>query len=113
AIPTFTMGPKGMGPLVPEGAMPNLSEADLAELEQFEQSLAQASQEIDQYIATLSPEEQTQFYQSVQEMESMLENMSEDEFQQLMGEMFPGMIPEEMMGQPIPEATIPVEEEKI
>lgn len=68
--------------------MGNMSAAELNELEALEKELARAAQEIDQYVASLSPEEQEQFHQAVKEVESMLENMSEDEFNQMLNQMF-------------------------
>lgn len=87
-----------------------MSPAELAELEGLEKQLAQAAQEIDQYVASLPAEEQAQFHQAVKEVESMIENMSEEEFNQLIGEMFqeetPSIIP-----QPEPIPLTPVAEE--
>lgn len=68
--------------------MGNMNASELAELEALEKELARAAQEIDQYVASLSPEEQEQFHQAVKEVESMLENMSEDEFNQMLNQMF-------------------------
>src|SRR6266849_3388331 len=53
---------------------------------------------IEEYIGSLSPAEQAEFNKQVDEMSRMFENMSEDEFEKFLGEMFA----EEPMTEPNP-----------
>lgn len=57
-------------------------------MEDFEKELAEANRAIEEYVASLSPEEQAAFNQSVNDMAQMFENMSDDEFESFLGEMF-------------------------
>lgn len=55
------------------------------------ESLEEANRAIEEYVASLSPEEQADFNRQVEEMAQMfsdIENMSEDEFEKLLGEIF-------------------------
>jgi uncharacterized membrane protein YgcG len=62
--------------------MPNMN------MEDFEKELAEANKAIEEYVASLPPAEQAEFNKQVEEMSRMFENMSEDEFEQFLGEMF-------------------------
>ncbi len=68
----------------------DLSPQEMQELDQLEQELLEASQAIDEYVSTLSPEEQAEFNRAVEEVSEMIENMSEEELNQFLGEMFAG-----------------------
>jgi uncharacterized membrane protein YgcG len=57
-------------------------------MEDFEKELAEANRAIEEYVSSLSPEEQAAFNQSVADMTQMFENMSDQEFEQFLGEMF-------------------------
>ena len=90
-------------PVITGMMMPNM--------EDFEKELAEASQAIDEYVASLPPAEQAAFNQQVEEMSRMFENMSEDEFEQFLGEMFAD---EPMMMEPNPFDSIqPIPEENV
>ncbi len=54
----------------------------------FESELEEANKAIEEYIGSLSPEEQAEFNKQVDEMSQMFENMNEDEFEKFLGEMF-------------------------
>ncbi len=73
------------------GMMPNM--------EDFEKELLEANRAIEEYVASLSPEEQAAFNKQVEEFSQLFENMSEDEFEQFLGEMFAD---EPMMMEPNP-----------
>lgn len=73
--------------------MPNMN------MEDFERELAEANRAIEEYVASLSPEEQAAFNQSVADMTQMFESMSEDDFEKFLGEMFAD---EPMMMEPNP-----------
>lgn len=68
--------------IFPLGGMPggfdlnNFSEEDMANMEQ---ELMQVQKEIDDYVGSLSPQEQQEFFDTVQQVEEMMGNMSEDE----------------------------------
>jgi uncharacterized membrane protein YgcG len=83
-IPSITT--TGMG-------MPNMN------MDDFEKELAEANRAIEEYVASLPAEEQAEFNRQVEEMSRMFENMSEDEFEQFLGEMFAD---EPMMMEPNP-----------
>ncbi len=68
----------------------DLSPQEMQELEQFEQELLEASQAIDEYVSTLSSDEQAEFNRAVEEVSEMIEGMSEEELNQFLGEMFTG-----------------------
>jgi hypothetical protein len=72
----------------------------------FEKELEEANRAIEEYVASLSPEEQAAFNQQVEETARMFENMSEAEFEQFLGGMFGG---EEQMFAPAPVAFEPVQ----
>lgn len=73
--------------------MPNMN------MEDFERELAEANRAIEEYVASLPPAEQAEFNKQVEEFSRMFENMSEDEFEQFLGEMFAD---EPMMMEPNP-----------
>lgn len=91
-----------------------------AEEMQFEQGLMEASQAIDEYVSTLSPEEQAEFNSAVEEVSEMIEGMSEEEFSQFLSEMIAAeekdeeavLTPEEILTPPVWKE-IPVEEEPV
>lgn len=78
-------------PTITAGMMPNMQD--------FEKEFEEANKAIEEYVASLSPEEQAAFNQSVADMTQMFENMSEDEFEKFLGEMFAD---ESMMMEPNP-----------
>lgn len=57
-------------------------------MEDFEKELAEANRAIEEYVASLPPAEQEAFNKEVENMSRMFENMSEDEFEKFLGEMF-------------------------
>lgn len=57
-------------------------------MEDFEKELAEANRAIEEYVASLPPAEQEAFNREVENMSRMFENMSEDEFEKFLGEMF-------------------------
>jgi len=84
-------------------------EDDFASLEK---ELEETSQAIDEYVSTLSPEEQENFNQEVEKMTKMIENMSEDEFSEFLGEVFSEESPiEEEPVDEKEEETVEIEEE--
>jgi len=54
----------------------------------FESELEEANKAIEEYVASLPPAEQAEFNRQVEEMAQMFENMSEDDFEKFLGEMF-------------------------
>jgi len=90
------------------------------DLEKLEKELQETSKAIDEYVATLSPEEQTEFNKAVEEVTEMIEGMSEEEFSEFLGEAFGEELPleEEVEKEvtevereiPTPEPTITKEE---
>ena len=73
-----------------QGAMP--------QMQNFEAELAEANKAIEEYVASLPPAEQAEFNRQVEDMSRMFENMSEEEFEKFLGEMFT----EEQMMEPNP-----------
>ena len=67
-------------PAITAGMMPNM--------EDFEKELAEANKAIEEYVASLPPAEQAEFNRQVEEVSQMFENMSEEEFEKFLGEMF-------------------------
>lgn len=89
-VSIFSFVPLGMNAGM---MMPNMN------MEDFERELAEANRAIEEYVSSLSPEEQAAFNQSVADMTQMFENMSEDDFEKFLGEMFAD---EPMMMEPNP-----------
>jgi hypothetical protein len=58
------------------------------QMQDFERELEEANRAIEEYVSSLSPAEQAEFNRQVEEMSRMFENMSEDEFEKFLGEMF-------------------------
>lgn len=58
------------------------------QMQDFERELEEANRAIEEYVSSLSPAEQAEFNRQVDEMSRMFENMSEDEFEKFLGEMF-------------------------
>ncbi|HLC06903.1 MAG TPA: hypothetical protein VJJ26_01820 [Candidatus Babeliales bacterium] len=80
-------------------------------MEDFEKELAEANKAIEEYVASLPPAEQAAFNQQVEEMSQMFENMSEDEFEKFLGEMFAD---EPMMMEPNPfDIAQPIAQEEV
>jgi len=65
-------------------------------MQDMEKEMAEANRAIEEYVASLPPEEQAEFNRQVETMTQMFENMSDEEFEKLLGEMFN----EESMPQP-------------
>jgi len=61
---------------------------ELQDLEKLEKELQETSKAVDEYVATLSSEEQAEFNKAVEEVTEMIEDMSEEEFSQFLGEAF-------------------------
>jgi hypothetical protein len=68
-------------------------------MQSIQDELEEANRAIEEYVASLSPEEQEEFNRSVNEISQMFENMSEDEFESFLSEMFS----EEPLPEPSPE----------
>jgi hypothetical protein len=80
-------------------------------MQDFEKELAEANRAIEEYVSGLSPAEQADFNRAVDEMSQMFENMSEDEFEKFLGEMFTD---ESMMMEPSPfDAIQPIQQEEV
>lgn len=79
-------------------------------MEDFEKELAEANRAIEEYVASLPPAEQEEFNRQVEDMSRMFENMSEDEFEKFLGEMFAD---EPMMEQNPFEAVQPTPQEVV
>lgn len=60
----------------------------MSQMQDFERELEEANKAIEEYVASLPPAEQAEFNRQVEEMSRMFENMSEDEFENFLGEMF-------------------------
>jgi hypothetical protein len=58
------------------------------QMQDFERELEEANRAIEEYVSSLSPAEQAEFNRQVEEMSRMFENMSEDEFEKFLGDMF-------------------------
>lgn len=67
---------------------PSTSIAMMPNMDDFEKELAEANRAIEEYVASLPPAEQEAFNKQVEDMSRMFENMSEEEFEQFLGEMF-------------------------
>src|SRR6266404_4502099 len=83
-------------PIIIAAAAPN--KMNMSQMQDFERELEEANKAIEEYIGSLSPEEQAEFNKQVDEMSRMFENMNEDEFEKFLGEMFA----EEPMTEPNP-----------
>ena len=57
-------------------------------MQDFEKELAEANKVVEEWLSTLSPEEQDAFNQQVEDFSQMFENMSDEEFDKLLGDMF-------------------------
>lgn len=86
------------------------TETEMSEM-QLEKELMEASEAIDDYVKTLSPEEQAEFNRAVEEVSEMIEDMSEEEFNKFLSEMFAGEEETDKAAVLTPEE-IPVEEEE-
>jgi hypothetical protein len=83
-------------PAITAAAAPN--RMNMSQMQDFEKELEEANKAIEEWVSSLSPEEQADFNRQVEEMSQMFENMSEDEFEKFLGEMFA----EEPMSEPNP-----------
>lgn len=63
-------------------AFPGMENLSPEEMQQLEQELQAAAQQIDAYVNSLSPEEQAEFQRAVQEVEEMMNSMSPEELEQ-------------------------------
>ena len=84
------------------------NQEEVQDLEKLEKDLQETSKAIDEYVATLSPEEQAEFNTAVEEVTEMIESMSEEEFSQFLGETFGEEPPLE---EPIEKEVMEIEEE--
>jgi len=81
----------------------------MGQQEDFMKELEEANRAIEEWLSTLSPEEQADFNKRVEDAARMFENMSDDEFQKFVNDMFA----DEPMEEPNPfaeVATQPIEE---
>jgi|GEM_PF-1308891 len=60
----------------------------MPQMQDFEKELEEANRAIEEYVGSLPPAEQAEFNRQVEEMSRMFENMSEEEFESFLGEMF-------------------------
>jgi hypothetical protein len=58
------------------------------DMQSIQQELEEANRAIEEYVASLPPEEQAEFNKAVDEISQMFDNMSEEEFEKFLGEMF-------------------------
>lgn len=99
----------------PFGGMPggfdpsSFTEEDMAKMDQ---GLMQVQKEIDDYVGSLSPEEQKEFFDTVQQVEEMMSNMSEDELAGFLQEMTDEMMQEmeQLEQKETPTPTAPTEQ---
>lgn len=93
---------------------PNQAQMSPDELEKMNAEIAKFTQElekIDEFVATMSPEDQAEFFKQVEEVQKALNAMTPEEMNQLMEEMASmapelfGDIPPEMLYQPIEQPT--------
>jgi len=88
--------------------MPMQPNVDNLDMQQIQQELEEANRAIEEYIATLSPDEQDEFNRSVDQLSQMFEEMSEEELLSFLNEMFseepmpdfdsaPASMPEEIL----------------
>ncbi len=98
---------------MPGNNMPQLSDDEMLSFQNLERELEAAKQEIDNYVATLPPEEQEQFYKAVAEVEEAINNMSEEELNEMFSGMLEEALKEEAAAGPIaqPGTLSPVHEE--
>lgn len=73
------------------------------DMQSIQQELEEANRAIEEYVASLPPEEQAEFNRQVDEIAQMFDNMSEEEFEKFLGEMFT----EEPMPEPYFESPSP------
>lgn len=57
-------------------------------MQNMEKEIEEANRAIEEYIASLPPAEQAEFNRQVEAMTQMFENMSDEEFEKLLGDMF-------------------------
>ncbi|HXW86604.1 MAG TPA: hypothetical protein VEK38_04655 [Candidatus Bathyarchaeia archaeon] len=98
------------------GGLPSIeNDDDMLAFQNLQRELEQATQEIDNYVATLSPEEQEEFHRAVTEVQEAIDNMSEDELNEMFSMMLEEALKEEAaQGAPPlkqPETLSPVTEE--
>ena len=75
-------------PLFLLAGIKGLAQEETQDLTALEREIAKEAQKIDDIVATFSPEEQTEFNKALEEVTEMIENMSEEEFTQFLGETF-------------------------
>jgi len=63
------------------------------DFEALEKELEEASKVIDEYVASLPPEEQMEFKKAVEKLTEEIENMSPEEFEEFFGEVFGEELP--------------------
>ncbi len=59
-----------------------------ASMQDMQKEIEEANKAIEEYIASLPPAEQAEFNRQVETMTQMFENMSDEEFEKLLGDMF-------------------------
>ena len=94
----------GMAPSPAPGA-PQMAGVPPMSPEELSKWQEEVTKEIDQFVNTLSPEEQAQFHKDVDELTKVMSQMSEEELVEFIG----GMFPEEGAA-PVPGAPMPAEE---
>ena len=91
-------------PLVSMAGFPGFENLSPDEMQQLEQELQAAAQQIDAYVSSLSPEEQAEFQRAVQEVEQMMNNMSQEELEQFFEQIVEAEMEQQQMQQGLPPA---------
>jgi len=73
-------------PIILSAAAPQ--KMNMSQMQDFEKELEEANKAIEEWVSSLSPQEQADFNRQVEEMSQMFENMSEEEFEKFLGDMF-------------------------
>jgi hypothetical protein len=82
--------------------MPGMENLSPEEMQQLEQELQAAAQQIDAYVSSLSPEEQAEFQRAVQEVEQMMNNMSQEELEQFFEQIIAAEMEQQQLQQGLP-----------
>jgi len=91
-------------PVASMAGFPGFENLSPEEMQQLEQELQAAAQQIDTYVNSLSPEEQAEFQRAVQEVEQMMNNMSQEELEQFFEQIIEAEMEQQQMQQGLPTA---------
>jgi hypothetical protein len=81
---------------------PGMENLSPEEMQQLEQELQAAAQQIDAYVSSLTPEEQAEFQRAVQEVEQMMNNMSQEELEQFFEQIVAAEMEQQQLQQGLP-----------